>query len=412
MASATGTLSLIGLMRQLVTADQHIILNAELRVTACSLESFALFGLQPGSLDESQQQLPLLPEWVDGWGSVTEAALATELGTRICIRAPASVAAASGAAPERLWVTAHIQRVTMPGNAVIVVLHWRHVDASAAVAPTAAERSARGSADASPESGGGGSEDGAEGDSIAGAASTRRNSASAASSAAGADAETATGAPPSARQPPSPPLLVMGTDPSPSALPPAISDAESEALGADSSALGAPAMTDASVGSLSAAPLLAPKPSALKQRRGGVAAGLGVAQRDEGGSSSRNPLGAPTSPNAPTTTTLPTVAVASSMHRLTAGAVGSRADAAEKAVSAAADKAAPVRKAGENDRGSYASSHMTRECRFCADVCWPGEAYPTLSSLSRLPPPLQTACGCRNASAASSVSALGRSCPA
>jgi len=96
VASADGALTFLGMLRAVETSEQHIIVDSDNRITACSLESFRLLDLQPRVL--AQADRPRISEWVAEWDSVKDAMIrdagADVLSgcsqTRVCNRRPAA----------------------------------------------------------------------------------------------------------------------------------------------------------------------------------------------------------------------------------------------------------------------------------------------------------------------------------
>lgn len=123
-AAADGSLLIVGVMRSLSTSDQYIMLDASLRVTGATLESFALLGIQPETLEAER---PVLATWVDDWESQLPS-LRSDAGTRLCVR---HVIASGGeeqlGSAHSQWVQAQLQEISLSGDAgTVFVLHWKH----------------------------------------------------------------------------------------------------------------------------------------------------------------------------------------------------------------------------------------------------------------------------------------------
>ena len=272
MASASGTLAFVGLIRPLSTADQHLLLDGDLRVTACSIESLGLLGIEPSALEDAKR-LPSFADFVKGWNGALAASLATDAGARIFVTATA----ASGAGG--LWVQAHLQHIFLPGRVSVSVLHWRRADGPGAEAPVTAPPTERAS-QATPQIE---AEAGDDADSVGAVSSNQGGDSVGVDEASFGPASSR--AAPSARPTPSPPLLVMGDPPAPISvrLPTARDGVSPDAL-----------LNDATT-----VPLLPPKPSIHRSAMAGSRrsiGGLAATDLADIPDESRNPLGAASSP--------------------------------------------------------------------------------------------------------------------
>ena len=337
MASASGTLAFVGLIRPLSTADQHLLLDGDLRVTACSIESLGLLGIEPSALEDAKR-LPSFADFVKGWNGALAASLATDAGARIFVTATA----ASGAGG--LWVQAHLQHIFLPGRVSVSVLHWRRADGPGAEAPVTAPPTERAS-QATPQIE---AEAGDDADSVGAVSSNQGGDSVGVDEASFGPASSR--AAPSARPTPSPPLLVMGDPPAPISvrLPTARDGVSPDAL-----------LNDATT-----VPLLPPKPSIHRSAMAGSRrsiGGLAATDLADIPDESRNPLGAASSPAPGGVAMAAAVRPTASVRRSARGTVQE-----PPALGVAAAVGSALAKKGENDRGSYASSHMTRECsRLC-----------------------------------------------
>lgn len=129
-----GSLSFVGIMRAMSCSEQHVILDSNHRIMACSLESFGLLGFQPQAL-ASEADRPCFEDWVAEWGSVQDA-LTREGGTTILVTPPATVGAAAHSdsrayltehADDGVWIHAYLQPIALPNDVSIFVLHWHHM---------------------------------------------------------------------------------------------------------------------------------------------------------------------------------------------------------------------------------------------------------------------------------------------
>ena len=364
MASATGTLTLVGLMRPLTTLDQHMLLDSKLCITACSLESLALLGIESAALEEAQGQNKLrLDLLVDGWNTTLAADLANEAGVRICFIATSSASGNTAATSQgdRSWVHAHLQSTVLPGGTPVHVLHWRHAEASenphsgtARVASAVSGRESQGLSQSSDE----GESNGESSSHI----NDSRRGVSIASTTIDQAPSARLSAHTSGRLPPSPPLLVMGRD----------SPAEAERFVSDQGASKAQ-LLGASV------PLLAPKRSIKSKDH--LNASCDILDPEV----SHNPLERDATPPA---IQGPATSEPKPSSRL---ARGESVKVAQSRVIGLPEgpNSAPIRKGGENDRGSYASSHVTHGVRLQERVrrvigVGTGTLMPGLSILLRI----------------------------
>jgi hypothetical protein len=109
------------------SAEELILLDSDYSVTACTLNSFALLGIQPETLETAEK--PRISEWVSNWPGalVTMAGGAT---ARLRVREAQAqhqhegTGTAPGTARENT-ISGRLQCVTLPGGIVIYVLYWR-----------------------------------------------------------------------------------------------------------------------------------------------------------------------------------------------------------------------------------------------------------------------------------------------
>ena len=144
-AAADGSLLIVGVMRSLSTSDQYIMLDASLRVTGATLESFALLGIQPETLEAER---PVLATWVDDWESQLPS-LRSDAGTRLCVRhAIASGGEEQHGSAHSQWVQAQLQEISLSDDAgTVFVLHWKHAVFAAEDGSSAAVHSTGGGSD-------------------------------------------------------------------------------------------------------------------------------------------------------------------------------------------------------------------------------------------------------------------------
>lgn len=154
---ADGSIAFVGVMRALATSEQHILLDANHGIAACSLESFRLLGLTPAALTGSiAEARPRISEWVAEWDAV-QAALTSEAGTTVLVTEPVNAVASVSASPrddsaslgdcdegssphaslapnptssKGVWVHAQLQRLALPSGLSVSVLHWRRMQES------------------------------------------------------------------------------------------------------------------------------------------------------------------------------------------------------------------------------------------------------------------------------------------
>ena len=127
-------------MRALLTSEQHIVLDADHRIAACSLESFGLLGLKPQVLAAATER-PRIADWVTEWSAV-QAALAAEAGTTMLVIPPRDFSGETGAeaVSEGVWIHAHLQPIALPNETTVFVLHWHHMPTDAYTLGVAAAR--------------------------------------------------------------------------------------------------------------------------------------------------------------------------------------------------------------------------------------------------------------------------------
>ena len=133
--SHDGSLVFVGTMRALATTEEHIILDDNSRVLACSLQSLGLLDISVESLTGSSLKGPLISGWVSEWDMI-QVALECEEGTTLFVSPrcmPGGIASAEAKvvaddcaidADAGVWIHAHLQRVTLPTNEKFAVLHW------------------------------------------------------------------------------------------------------------------------------------------------------------------------------------------------------------------------------------------------------------------------------------------------
>lgn len=126
-ATPSGTLTMVGIMRQLTTSEQHILIDSDHRVTGCTTGSFDLLGIQASSL---QSHTPKIADWVTEWSAVLPD-LSSDAGCFLFVSPLVNVDLAPQQLPgtaERsgggAWIVAHLQRIVLPTSAVVFVLHW------------------------------------------------------------------------------------------------------------------------------------------------------------------------------------------------------------------------------------------------------------------------------------------------
>jgi hypothetical protein len=137
-AMPDGSLSFVGIMRAVPSSEHLIVLDADQRVTACSLESFGLLGLSPEELASGTER-PHMSHWVREWSAIQDA-LAVDAGTTMLVMpqhdgaaSPSKSAgamkgsAATATDEPGVWVSAHLQSVSVPGPARISILYWKHL---------------------------------------------------------------------------------------------------------------------------------------------------------------------------------------------------------------------------------------------------------------------------------------------
>lgn len=138
-AAGDGSISIVGMMRPLVTTEHHILLDAEHRVTAATLESCALLGVQPSILSANK---PGIEDWIAEWRAVLSD-LESDAGSMLFVRRPQDDDDASSGQPaggDGLWIQGHLQALHLPGGHVAHVLHWHRMSSDAYTVGRAEQR--------------------------------------------------------------------------------------------------------------------------------------------------------------------------------------------------------------------------------------------------------------------------------
>jgi PAS domain S-box-containing protein len=144
-AMPDGSLAFVGIMRAVPSSEHLIVLDSDQRVTACSLESFGLLGLQAEELASGSEH-PQMSHWVAEWDAIQDA-LTADAGTTMLVMQQRDGAKANSPgrtgvvqiAPNTspassedsgVWIQAFLQRVSLPGAVRMSILYWKHLSTS------------------------------------------------------------------------------------------------------------------------------------------------------------------------------------------------------------------------------------------------------------------------------------------